>query len=509
MRGGGQPAGGARPPAVAGAFYPRDAGALRDEVVRLLAAAAPPGPARAARPKALVVPHAGYVYSGPVAASAYARLLGPGPRVERVVLLGPSHYAPVAGLALPEAAAFVTPLGEVPVDREGAARALALPQVTRSEVAHRREHSLEVQLPFLQAALGPFTLVPLVVGHASPDDVAGVLRALWGGPETLVVISTDLSHYLPYDEARALDQLTAGRVVALDAAGIGEAQACGRAPLRGLLVEARRRGLAVELLDLRSSGDTAGGKDEVVGYAAFAIGEAGAGAGLGSGSGQGSGSGSGSEAGQGSDPRSESGSESDWDWGSGWGSESGAEDEHGRRARLITGLAREAIASLFDGPAPRRPAGEAWLEEARPCFVSLHRGGALRGCIGALEARGPLFEELVRCARAAASEDPRFDPLAAGELAGLEVEVSVLTPLEPLPAENEAEALARLRPGVDGLLLEAGGRRATFIPAMWEELPEPRDFLSHLRRKAGLPDRWLPGTRLWRFTADLYREAAP
>lgn len=485
MRGGGQPAGGARPPAVAGAFYPRDAGALRDEVVRLLAAAAPPGPARAARPKALVVPHAGYVYSGPVAASAYARLLGPGPRVERVVLLGPSHYAPVAGLALPEAAAFVTPLGEVPVDREGAARALALPQVTRSEVAHRREHSLEVQLPFLQAALGPFTLVPLVVGHASPDDVAGVLRALWGGPETLVVISTDLSHYLPYDEARALDQLTAGRVVALDAAGIGEAQACGRAPLRGLLVEARRRGLAVELLDLRSSGDTAGGKDEVVGYASFAIGEARAG--------QGTGTGSGSEAG--------SGRES--------GRESGSGAEHGRRARLVTGLAREAIASLFDGPAPRRPAGEAWLEEARPCFVSLHRGGALRGCIGALEARGPLFEELVRCARAAASEDPRFDPLAAGELAGLEVEVSVLTPLEPLPAEDEAEALARLRPGVDGLLLEAGGRRATFIPAMWEELPEPRDFLSHLRRKAGLPDRWLPGTRLWRFTADLYREAAP
>jgi AmmeMemoRadiSam system protein B/AmmeMemoRadiSam system protein A len=478
MRSEPNPSGGARPPAVAGAFYPRDPERLREEVARLLADVPRAG---LERPKALVVPHAGYVYSGPVAASAYARLLAPGPRVERVVLLGPSHFAPVAGLALPEAGAFATPLGEVPVDREGAALALALPQVTRSEVAHRREHSLEVQLPFLQAVLGPFALVPLVVGHASPEDVAGVLRALWGGPETLVVISTDLSHYLPYDEARALDQLTAGRVLALDAGGIGEAQACGRAPLRGLLLEARRRGMGVELLDLRSSGDTAGGKDEVVGYAAFAMGEAGARVGSGAGSGSGSGS----------------------------GSDAGSRDEPGRRARLITGLARAAIASLFGAPAPRRPAGEGWLEAARPCFVSLHRGGALRGCIGALEARGPLFDELMRCARAAAAEDPRFDPLTRDELAGLDVEVSVLSPLEPLPAGDEAEALARLRPGVDGLLLEAAGRRATFIPAMWEELPDPRDFLSCLRRKAGLPDRWLPGTRLWRFTADLYREAPP
>jgi len=478
MRSSPSPSGGARPPAVAGAFYPRDPAALRDEVARLLAEVASHG---TARPKALVVPHAGYVYSGPVAATAYARLLAPGPRVERVVLLGPAHFVALPGLALPEAGAFLTPLGAVPIDADGAARALALPQVTRSALAHQREHALEVQLPFLQAVLGPFSLVPLVVGHASPEDVAGVLRALWGGDETLVVVSTDLSHFLPYDEARELDQRTAGQVLALDVAGLGPEQACGRAPLRGLMVEAARRGLAIDLLDLRSSGDTAGGRDEVVGYGAFALSEPHPDAGRGAGPGI-------AAAGD-PEPPGEAG--------------------HRHRAAVVTGLARAAIASLFGAAAPHRPEGEGWLDAPRACFVSLHESGALRGCIGALEARASLFDELCRCARAAATEDPRFDPVPAEALAGLEVEVSVLSPLEPVPAEDEAEALARIRPGLDGLLLAAGGRRATFIPAMWEQLPDPADFLSHLRRKAGLPDRWLPGTRLWRFTAERYQEARP
>jgi AmmeMemoRadiSam system protein B/AmmeMemoRadiSam system protein A len=432
------------------------------------------------------VPHAGYAYSGPIAASAYARLLAPGPRIERVVLLGPAHFVAVPGLALPEADAFLTPLGAVPVDADGAARALALPQVTRSAPAHQREHSLEVQLPFLQSVLGPFSLVPLVVGRASPEEVAAVLRALWGGDETLVVISTDLSHFLPYDEAREVDQRTANQVLALDVAGIGPEQACGRAPLRGLLVEAARRGLAVDLLDLRSSGDTAGGQDEVVGYAAFALSEPRPAARRAGADGQ-----EPAPGGLPTPPQPAGG------------------PGHRHRAAVVTGLARAAVASLFGGPAPRRPDGEGWLDAPRACFVSLHADGALRGCIGALEPRASLFDELVRCARAAAAEDPRFDPVSAEELPAVDFEVSVLSPLEPLPAGDEAEALARLRPGLDGLLLAAGGRRATFIPAMWEQLPDPADFLSHLRAKAGLPDRWLPDTRLWRFTAERYQEARP
>lgn len=458
----------ARPPAVAGAFYPGDPETLRAEVTRLLAAV-PVG--EGLRPKALVVPHAGYIYSGPIAASAYARLRAPGPPVERVVLLGPSHFGAVAGLALPEEEAFLTPLGAVPIDGAAAARAMALPQVTRSAIAHLREHSLEVQLPFLQAVLGPFSLVPFSVGLASAEDVAGVLDALWGGPETLVVISTDLSHYLPYDEARAVDHRTAAQVIALDAEGLRREQACGRVPLQGLLLEARRRRLSVDLLDLRNSGDTAGGQDQVVGYGAFALFEP---AGL-----------------RVVPPRAEHA------------------EGHGHRAGVATSVARAAVANLFGGPAPARPEGEPWLEEPRACFVSLHLHGALRGCCGTLEPRAPLFEEIVRCARLAATEDGRFEPIAAGELPGLDVEVSVLSPLQPLAAEDEGEAARRLRPGVDGLYLVAGSHHATFIPAVWEQLPDPRAFLLHLRAKAGLADGWRPGTRLFRFTAERYQESRP
>jgi AmmeMemoRadiSam system protein B/AmmeMemoRadiSam system protein A len=459
----------ARPPAVAGSFYPRDPERLRADVAGFLdAVPLASGP----RPKALVVPHAGYVYSGPVAASAYARLRAPGPTLERVVLLGPSHHAAVAGLALPEEESFLTPLGAVPIDLEAAERALTLPQVTRSGDAHRREHSLEVQLPFLQAVLGRFALVPFAVGSASAAEVAGLLDLLWGGPETLVVISTDLSHYLPYDEASAMDRRTADQVLALDAAGLGREQACGRVPLQGLLLEARRRRLEVELLDLRSSGDTAGGRDQVVGYGAFAFHEP---ARL-----------------QAVPPR---------------GPAAGTAADHGHRAAVATGLARATLASLFGGPAQARPEDEPWLDEPRACFVSLHRQGALRGCCGALEPRASLFEEIVRSARLAATEDGRFDPVTAAELPGLDVEVSVLSPLQPLRAADQEEAARLLRPGLDGLYLEAGRHHATFIPAVWEQLPEPGDFLRHLLAKAGLAGGWPAGIRLFRYTAERYREA--
>jgi AmmeMemoRadiSam system protein B/AmmeMemoRadiSam system protein A len=468
MRGGSKALAATRPPAVAGTFYPRARAELHAEVVRLLGAAE----VRVARrPKALVVPHAGYVYSGPVAASAYAQLRAPGPRVERVVLVGPAHHVAVAGLALPEATRLLTPRGEVAVDEALAAQALRLPQVTRSAAVHALEHSLEVQLPFLQEVLDDFTVLPLAVGRATPAEVAAVLEAVWGGDETLLVISTDLSHFLESSEARALDEQTARQVLALDAAGLGPEQACGRLGLAGMLLAARRHGLAAELLDLRNSGDTAGDPDSVVGYAAFALSPAAAGPGRAS-----------------DEPTRR------------------AAEEHHRRARLVTDLARAAIRSLFGGPAPARPAGEPWLEARRACFVSLHRRGELRGCVGATEPRAALFEELVHCARAAAAEDVRFDPVTEAELAGLDVEVSVLTPLEPVEAEDETSALRALRPGVDGLLLEAAGRRAVFIPAMWEQLPDPADFLFHLRRKAGLPQTWLPGTRLFRFTAERYQE---
>jgi hypothetical protein len=255
-----------RPPAVAGSFYPGDARQLT-EALRSYLAAVPKTPAAA--PKAVIVPHAGYVYSGPVAATAYARLAPLRAVVRRVVLIGPAHYVPIHGLAASSAAAFATPFGKVPVDRAAIDGLRDLPQVVVRDDAHEPEHSLEVQLPFLQTVLEGFAIVPLVAGAATYDEVRGVLERLWGGPETLIVISSDLSHYHHYAEARRLDADTAGAIVALDADAIGEERACGRIPIGGLLKVAQEKGLTAASIDLRNSGDTAGPHSHVVGYGSF------------------------------------------------------------------------------------------------------------------------------------------------------------------------------------------------------------------------------------------------
>lgn len=258
-----------RPAAVAGTFYPDDPRVLAATVDRALAAAPA---ATAPPPKALVVPHAGYVYSGAVAATAYAQLAPVRHAIRRVVLLGPAHRVPLDGVAASSADAFETPLGLVPCDGEGRAAVLGLDGVTVDDGAHAGEHALEVQLPFLQRCLDAFALLPLVVGWARPEAVAAVLDAVWGGAETLVIVSSDLSHYHDHATARALDARTAAAVVAARAEALGPDDACGRHPLAGLLVAAHRRGLGVRLLDLRTSGDTNGGLDRVVGYGAFALG---------------------------------------------------------------------------------------------------------------------------------------------------------------------------------------------------------------------------------------------
>jgi len=260
-----------RPAAVAGMFYPEAPAALAADVRAHLARAVP-APS-APPPKALIVPHAGFVYSGPIAGSAYARLAAGRGTIERVLLFGPTHRVPVRGLALPTVSAFATPLGAVAVDRAACASALALPQVCESDAAHAFEHSLEVQLPFLQEVLGAFRIVPFAVGDATPAEVAEVMELLWGGPETLIVVSSDLSHYHRYAEARAIDRATGEAIVALSPT-LDHEQACGATPINGLLQAARRRALLPQLLDLRNSGDTAGDKSRVVGYASFAFGEA-------------------------------------------------------------------------------------------------------------------------------------------------------------------------------------------------------------------------------------------
>lgn len=256
-----------RSPAVAGTFYPSAEGALIHQVDALLAQAKP---ARL-EPRALIVPHAGYRYSGPVAASAYALLSNAARKPTRVVLLGPAHTVDLRGVALPGSEAMASPLGEVPIDAAGVSVAAAFPQVVTSKLAHATEHSLEVQLPFLQRVLGELSVVPLVVGRASAEEVEELVDALWVEPGTLLVVSTDLSHYLPYETGRALDAETAERILSFDVSELGDERACGMNGLRGFLAAAKKRRLEGHLLDLRNSGDTAGDRWRVVGYGAFAF----------------------------------------------------------------------------------------------------------------------------------------------------------------------------------------------------------------------------------------------
>jgi AmmeMemoRadiSam system protein B len=256
-----------RKPAVANLFYEADADRLARHINALMGAVtAEAGSA----PRGLIVPHAGYVYSGPTAARAYSSLLPHRNTIERVVLLGPAHRVYLRGMAVPSVDAFATPLGEIPLDRACIEQIVDMPGVCVSDEAHRAEHSLEVQLPFLQTVLGTFSLVPVVVGDCDPDRVAAVVDALWDGPETLLVVSTDLSHFHGYEEARRLDSRTCNRLLARDSTLTGE-DACGANALNGLMRSRHCGRLAIDLLDLCNSGDTAGDKSRVVGYGAFVL----------------------------------------------------------------------------------------------------------------------------------------------------------------------------------------------------------------------------------------------
>ena len=444
-----------KPPNVAGMFYPASGDALRREVDAYLERIpASSGPA----PKALIAPHAGYRYSGPVAASAYARLKPRAHEVRRVVLLGPTHYHPLRGVAVSGAEAFDTPLGRVAVDLASVGRALRLPFVQRIDPAFEREHSLEVHLPFLLRALPRFTVVPLLVGEADPADVDTLLEALWGGPETAIVISSDLSHYLDYESARRLDAKTSEAIVALRHDAVGHEQACGRHAVNGLLHLAKRRGLEARALDVRSSGDTAGPRDRVVGYGAYAFFEP-------------------------------------------------ACDTLGLEARrhLIGIAARSIRHGITHGEAcavdlDRLPPG---LGERRATFVTLESSRRLRGCIGSLEATRPLAEDVAHNAHAAAFADPRFPPVREDDLEALGIRVSVLSPPAPMHVGSEADLVSRLRPGIDGLVIEDGEKRATFLPSVWKGIPEPARFVRELAAKAGWPaGHWSATVRAWRYTTE-------
>ena len=257
-----------RQPAVAGMFYPADKKILKDDISDYLKNVKCEA---WNNPKAIIVPHAGYVYSGPIAASAYKQLIPYKDKINRVVLLGPSHRVAFNGVAVSDADFFATPLGNIPLDKKGVQLLSALPQVVVSEQAHREEHSLEVQLPFLQEVLNEFTLIPLVVGDVERHEVAKVIDLFWGDQNTLFVISTDLSHYHSYNEAKNMDRKTSDAIENLKAEQIGYDDACGRNGLKGMITVAEEKQLSIDTLDLRNSGDTAGDKNRVVGYGAYVI----------------------------------------------------------------------------------------------------------------------------------------------------------------------------------------------------------------------------------------------
>lgn len=460
-----------RPAAVAGVFYPDDAAEL-DAMVRAMLAEAETS--AHVRPKAIIAPHAGYIYSGAVAASAYACLKPFASEIRRVVLIGPAHRARLQGIAVSTAEAFSTPLGPVPVDAAAVAEIALLPQVARLEPPHADEHCLEVHLPFLQKIFGAFSIVPMVVGDAEAEQVAEVLDRLWGGSETLIVVSSDLSHYLGYEAARRLDAATTRAIEALAPDEIGDEQACGRVPVAGLLTLARRRGLSVRTLDLRNSGDTAGDRRRVVGYGAWLFTE-----------------------GERRPGRTE-GDEEDADARA----LEGVIAEHGEimidlaAVSIHRGLKRKKAllvdASLFPGP----------LAEPGASFVTLRHKGQLRGCIGSARAIRPLAEDIADNAFAAAFEDRRFPRLEIRDVDELDISVSILSEPRPIAFADEDDLVARLRPGRDGLIIASGNRKALFLPQVWATIPNARDFLAQLKRKAGIGDDGAEaGLRAWRFVA--------
>ena len=440
-----------RPAAVAGMFYPGNAPQLDSEVGELLDGVENFEP-KLGFPKALIVPHAGYIYSGPVAARAYDELAAARGVVTRVLLFGPAHYVAGRGLAIPQADYFATPLGNIALDGE-ALRSLAdLKQVVKSEPAHAQEHSLEVQLPFLQKMLGEFKLVPLAVGAATNAEVAEVLERLWGGPETLIVISTDLSHYHAYPDAQRIDAATLARIEGF-ATDLNHDEACGATALNGFLGLCRKKGLSIRRLAACNSGDTAGGKARVVGYSSFALYE-------------------------------------------------GGELAPAAAGRTLIEIAKGSIANgLGLSSVPVKRNHLPWLLQQGASFVTLTKDGALRGCIGSLQASRPLGQDVAANARAAAFEDPRFPKLTREEWPRCKVEVSVLSAPKTIRFADEADLLAQIRAGEDGLILECDGKRATYLPQVWEGLPDKRRFLDELVKKAGLP----PDTRLARCKLSRYR----
>jgi hypothetical protein len=449
-----------RPAAWAGRFYPAADGELRAwiDTLRSQAGSRVASPAllpEAGRLRALIMPHAGYRYSGLTAAHGALALAGSAPAT--VMLLGPDHRVGLRGVAVGRASSYETPLGSVVLSPLAERLLQQGPPFMVHAGAEREEHSLEVVLPFLQHGLPPFALLPLIVGQVEPRRLADTLEPLLD-ERALLVVSSDLSHFLDQEQALARDSQSIAAILALDEHALAhiDNSACGVMPIRALLTLASRHHWQPQLLHRSTSADAGGERQRVVGYAAIAF--------------------YGDPA-MTTDPASAL----------------QLSPEQGQR---LVRLARRTIAeSLGQRPAQSDDAlRESLFDTPRATFVTLTKAGALRGCIGSLAASQALREGVRDNALNAAFHDPRFRPLQADELETVAIEVSVLTEPQSLPYRDGDDLLTRLRPEVDGVIIRQGGRSATFLPQVWAQLPRPEEFLSHLCRKAGLPaDAWRQG----------------
>lgn len=465
-----------------------------------LLASAQPAPVATGRLRAIIVPHAGYPYSGPVAASAFALLRGR--HFETVVLLAPSHYALLDQASVSGADLYRTPLGDVPI--AAAARALArvapfaldppcevqrpawAAQASRplppagTDRADTWEHAGEVEVPFLQRTLGTFALVPAVMGNV---DAAAAARAIDAQltDDTLLVVSSDLSHYHTYAEAKQLDRECVQAIAALDVDRMRHAEACGRIPILTLLHVARAHAWKPVVLDARSSGDTAGDRSRVVGYAAVAF----------------------------YDPAAPESDAADTAAAKAVAAAAGSLTPRDRIALLT--LARQTLRAAVSGgplPAPAETEFAPLLRMKKGCFVTLTKRGELRGCIGHLGAVLPLHRDVVENTRDAAIRDPRFLPVSPREVDQLRIEISVLTDPVPLAFNSPDDLLGKLRPGRDGVILQVDGSSSTYLPQVWEQLPDRRQFMDSLAEKAGLPaDAWRrSGARIATYQVEAFTE---
>ncbi|HEX3920454.1 MAG TPA: AmmeMemoRadiSam system protein B [Caulobacteraceae bacterium] len=447
-----------QPAGVAGLFYPAEPEALAAEVDASLARANPPELAA----KAVVAPHAGHIYSGDIAGAAYKLLARRRGQIKRAILLGPTHRMPVRGMAVTAADAWATPLGAVRVAGEARDALAQRPDVTVAAEPFEGEHSLEVHLPFIQRALGDVEVLPVLVGNSPAANTSSMLAQLWGGPETAIIVSSDLSHFHDYATAVARDAETTAAIERLDFGACEGERACGCFPLAGLIDQAQRRDLRVTALDVRNSGDTQGDKSRVVGYGAFAF-----------------------------------------------------EYAHGaripeRQRRTLLDLAKEVVRQgiRLGGAAPKlrleggmpRP-----LLAQRASFVTLKIAGQLRGCRGTILPAHALIHDVAQNAWNSAFGDPRFAAVTEAEAAQLSFDISILSTPRRIPCASEAELIAALSPDIDGLIIRDGGRQSLFLPSVWAEVPHAMRFVRQLKIKAGLrPDHWSSSLEAFRFTTESF-----